>query len=258
MDPRRPVADQSRARGPAGWRAPAGARILVPGFPQWSWRQHDRALVLFGSYAAALAVGVFAWGTATGLAVLAFAFATHAFSAADTIRQYAFPGFGRAVPAFSASAGLGTLCYAPALAMASVLAWPVVPEGRPRDGYLVNRWAYRDGEAPRAGETIWLRPARDARPRIARVVAGPGQRLEWVAGRLAVDGRPVTGSPFRVAGSPAELRLTVPDGHVLVSFGVDPAEDRARPGGWEIVDRADVRGRAWARSYPVWSRMLLR
>ena len=30
------------------------------------------------------------------------------------------------------------------------------------------------------------------------------------------------------------------------------------PGGWEIVDRADVRGRAWARSYPIWDRGLLR
>jgi len=246
----------TRDAGPE--RAAAGARIIVPGFPQWSWRQRDRALVLFGSYAAALVVGVFAWGTATGLAVLAFAFATHAASAADAIRQYAFPGFGRLVPACSASAGLGAICYGPALAMASVFAWPIAPEERPREGYLVNRWAYREGGDPRPGETIWLRQApRGARPRIARVVAGPGQRLEWSAGRLLVDDREVAGSPFRTSGSPDELKLTVPDGHVLISFGLDPAANRPVPGGWEIVDRADVQGRAWARSYPIWDRAFL-
>ena len=239
-------------------RRPAGARIIVPGYPQWAWRQRDRALVLFGSYAVALLVGAFTWGTATGLAVLAFAFATHAASAADAIRQAAFPGLGRLVPGFTAAAGLGAICYGPALAMASVLAWPVTPEERPREGYLVNRWAYREGGDPVPGETIWLRPARGARPRIARVVAGPGQRLEWSAGRLRVDDREVEGSPFRASGSPGELALTVPEGHVLVSFAVDPAASRSMPGGWEIVDRADVQGRAWALSYPIGSRRLLR
>ena len=49
---------------------PAGLRILVPGYAQWSWRQRERALVFFGSFAAALLVGLFAWGTRTGAAVL--------------------------------------------------------------------------------------------------------------------------------------------------------------------------------------------
>ncbi len=238
--------------------APAGFGLLIPGYPQWTWLQRDRASVLFGSFAASVVVGVFAWGTALGLVVLAFAFATHAFSAADAIRQYAFPGFGRVVPTFTATAGLGALCYGPALAAASVFAWPVAPEDRPRDGYLVNRWAYREGEDPCPGETVWLRQARGLRPRIARVVAGPRQRVEWSDDVLRVDDQAVPGSPFRVPGAPSGLKWAIPEGHVLVSFGVDSADERAMPGGWEVVDRADVQGRAWARSYPIWARRLLR
>ncbi len=257
MGPNRPDATLSPLGEPARWPGPAGLRILIPGYPQWSWRQRERGLVLFGSYASALAVGVFAWGTTTGLAVLAFAFATHSYSAADAIRQLSFPGFGRLVPTVSASTGLGALCYGPLLAMASVLAWPVTPDERPREGYLVNRWAYGPGRDPGPGDTIWLRPARGARPRVARVIAGPGQRLEWFGNQLLVDGQIINGSPFRTVGSPGELKLTVPDNHVLVSFGLEPSETQALLGGWEIVDRSDVRGRAWARSYPVLHRTVL-
>ena len=207
VEPEPPPAPRSRA-GPG----PAGLGLLIPGYPQWAWLQHDRALVLFGSFAASLGVGVFAWGTTLGLVVLGFAFATHAFSAADAIRQYAFPGFGRLVPAFTASAGLGAICYGPALAAASVFAWPVALEDRPRDGYLVDRWAYRGGEGPRPGETVWLRQARGLRPRIARVVAGPGQRVEWLEDRLRVDDEAIPVSPFRVQGGPAELSGRSPKG----------------------------------------------
>jgi hypothetical protein len=214
-------------------------------------------MILFGSYAGALAVGVFAWGTTLGLLVLVFAFATHAFSAADAIRQYSFPGFGRLVPALTTSAGLGAFCYGPALAMASVYAWPIALDERPREGYLVNRWAYAD-EAPAPGETVWLRPTRGARPKVARIVAGPGQRVEWSGEQFLVDDLVVEESPFRIAGSPSRLQMTIPQGHVLVTFGADPRRGKGVPGGWEVVDQADVRGRAWARSYPIWDRRLLR
>ncbi len=241
---------------PTRWPSPAGPRILVPGYPQWFWHQRERAAVLFVSYAAALGVGVYAWGTAIGLGVLAFAFAAHAFSAADAIRQSAFPGFGRFIPAITASAGLGAVCYAPALVAASVFAWPTAPEEFPREGYLVNRWAYGE-QGPEPGQTVWLRASRGARPKIARVIAGPGQRIEWSEKRFRVDDRLVEGSPFADLGSPSELKLTIPEGHVLVRFGSDPLNARPVPGSWEIIEQGDIRGRAWALSYPFWSRRLL-
>src|SRR5262249_17491556 len=94
--------DRCPMAGPdCGRRGRAGLKVLVPGYPQWSWRQRGRASVLLGSYAAALGVGLFCWGTPTGFVVLAFAYGTHVVSVTDVIRQQAFPGFGRWVPALS-------------------------------------------------------------------------------------------------------------------------------------------------------------
>lgn len=243
MDPTKPREPGLRSIGESPWPASVGPRLLIPGYPQWSWHQRERAMILIGSYFGSLLVGVFAWGTSLGLGLLLFAFATHAFSAADAIRQYAFPGFGRMVPALSTSAGLGAFCYAPALTLASVFAWPIALDERPREGYFVNRWAYRD-ELPSPGETVWLRPTRGARPKVARIVAGPGQRIEWSDGQFRLDDQVVEVSPFRVAGSPAGLRMTIPEGHALVAFGADPLRGKGVPGGWEIIDQADIRGRA--------------
>jgi hypothetical protein len=103
-----------RGRGCGG--SPAGLKILIPGYPQWSWQQRERALVLFGSYVVSLAIGLFAWGTPVGLLVLAFAYGTHVASATDVVRQQAFPGFGRWVPMISTSGGLGLGLYVPTLA----------------------------------------------------------------------------------------------------------------------------------------------
>ena len=252
MEPKSP----RLSTGDSRQSTPLGIWIFVPGYPQWSWSQRERAFVLLGSYLAALGVGVFTWGSPISLGVLGFAFLIHVFSAADSIHQSSFPGFGRMVPVVSASAGLGAVCYTPALVMATIYAWPIALDDRPRDGYLVNRRAYDSG-SPVAGQTVWLRPAREPRPRVARVVAGSGQRVEWVGGEFRVDGQKVEDSPLGVAGSPRELKLEVPEGHVLVAFGAERRLPDGGPGGWEIVDRSDIRGRAWARSYPIWDRRLL-
>src|SRR5262245_6848620 len=53
---------------------PAGAKLFVPGWPQWCWRQRERAIVLVGSFLLSLSVGVWAWGTWLGWTLLAFAF----------------------------------------------------------------------------------------------------------------------------------------------------------------------------------------
>ncbi len=231
--------------------------LLIPGYPQWSWRQRERAVVLIGSYLTAILVGVFAWGTALGLLILLFAFLVHAFSAADAICQSSFPGFGRLVPGISTTAGLGAFCYGPALAIASAYAWPISLEERPREGFFVNRWAYH-AEPPTPGQTVWLRPTRGARPRVARIVAGPTQKLEWSGAELRINGQVVDESPFGLAGSPTDLRMTIPDDHVLVTFGAEPRRGQGVPGGWELVDLDEIQGRAWARSYPFWDRRLLR
>ncbi len=108
----------------------AGLGVLLPGYPQWRWRQRERALVLGGTFGSALAVGLFAWGTPLGLSLLGVAFFCHVASVADAMRQVAFPGFARGVPTLSTSLGLGLGCYGPLLVVATVVAWPGARRGR--------------------------------------------------------------------------------------------------------------------------------
>jgi hypothetical protein len=204
-----------------------------------------------------LLVAILTWGTIVGLGVLAFAFATHVFSAVEAIRRNSFPGFGRLVPSLTASAGLGVACYAPALAMASVYAWPIVIDDRPREGYLVNRWAYRH-EGPVPGETVWLGAKPGGRSKVARIIANAGQRVEWAGHVFRVDDQVVEDRPIPQTEALAELKLTVPEGHVLVVYPLNPRQTGGPTDGWEIVERKEIRGRAWARSYPIWDRGLLR
>ena len=166
-----------------------------------------------------------------------------------------FPGFGRLVPALTTSVGLGAFCYGPA--------WrsPRSTPGRSRsiegvrEGYLVNRWAYRRDEPPRlvARRSGSSRPGGRG-PGWRGSSRGPasgssGRREEFrVDGQVVATGVGRSGSP----GRPPGFADDDPDGHVLVTLGADqPDESSGAPGGWEIVDQADVRGRAWADLPPL-------
>jgi hypothetical protein len=239
---------------PAATRA--GLRILVPGCPQWAWRQRGRGLVLFGSYVAALAVGLFCWGTPVGFVLLAFAYGTHVASVTDVIRQRAFPGFGRWIPMVSAGGGLGLSFYGPAVVLASLIAWPGMGDDSAPHGYLVDCRAYAT-VAPRHRDWVWFRSPPGSKERLGRVLAGPGQEVEWSDGEFRLDGqrRPTRGfwpsPPHR-----DDVVLTVPADHVLVVPGAPgPSRSAASP---ILMPRSDIIGRAWARFYPIRERQLLR
>jgi len=238
-------------------RATVGWRILVPGAAQWSWRQPERALVLFGSFAAAGVVVVLSWGTWTSALVLAFAFATHVVSALDVVRQSAFPGFGRWMPVASISGGLALGVYAPALSLAALTAWPVTVPGAPGDGYLVNCWAYRAQE-PERNEWVWHRPNPWSEPKIGRVIAQAGDEVEWSRQGFRINGEKHSqGRPYRSSVPPGEMAYQVPEGHLLILPDA-PGRDGESDQRVVLVAREQVKGRAWARLYPVWERRLLR
>jgi hypothetical protein len=240
---------------PAPLERPAGLRVLVPGYPQWMWRQTERAAALGGTFAAAILVAMFAWGSRMGMAMLALAFLAHVSSAADAIRQGAFPGFGRWVPTVSASVGLGLGCYAPALAMASVLAWTEGPAGAEHERYAINLWAFRSSE-PQSGDWVWYRSPEGPGYGLGRVVAGPGKNVEWSGEALTVDGLALDWKPRAPEGAPMDLALAVPEGQFLVApTSVNPA--RSTSAGLRLVPRDGVIGRPWARLYPVWTRRFL-
>ncbi len=235
------------------WPGPA---LLVPGAPQWLWGQRERAVLLAGSYAAALGVGAFAWGTAVGAVLVAFAYAVHVASVADAIAQWAFPSFGHRAPTAAAAIALGVGIYGPLAVLGALVAWPAVESHGPRSEFAVDRLAYRgEGRAPGRGDFVWLAPrTARSRGRLARVLARPGDEVAWSHGRLEVDGRRLPLAPFRPGSEPEALAFTVPDGHLLVAY---QTEDSLAPRGWELVPDRRVEGRAWAKLYPVWDRQLL-
>jgi len=236
-------------------RPRAGLRILIPGYPQWLWRQRERAAVLFGSFAVALGVGAFSWGTWTGLAILAFAFGAHVFSVVDVVRQTAFPGFGRWAPMISASGGLALGVYVPTLFLATLVAWPAMDGISGPEGYLVNCCAFRT-RPPDRGEWVWLRSSSEPDLKVGRVVAAAGEEVEWVKHQCHVQGSRTPGMPFRSATPPKELSYVVPDGHLLVD-PIPAFRRRSVTKGLVLIPRDQIAGRAWAKMYPLWERRLL-
>ena len=253
------AADRCRHQGES-WRvAPAavgrrppvaGAGLAPAGLPPVVWGQRERApapgrLVRLG----VLVVGLFAWGTAAGPVLLAFAFAAHVASAADAIRQWAFPGFGRWVPDGLGLGRPGPAGYAPALLGGLGRLAGMEAGAGPREGYLVNRWAYRE------------RAARRRRPRLARPAPGgprrrgsPGSSAGPARGRVGrrpAPGRRAVASDWSRSAR-ARPRGRWPSGPRGPAPGRLPdrrlAAPRRRPGSWSPASR--VEGRAWAQALP--------
>jgi hypothetical protein len=231
---------------------------LVPGYLQWTWGQHERALVLGGTFGSAAVVGLFAWGSTLGVGCLGLAYAAHAYAVVDAAWQHRFPYLPRALVFGLVLGTLGCCLYLPLVGLLTIHAWPTLPGSGSRSGYLVDRSAYLT-VGPRTGHWIWLRssPARTQAPRAGRVVATAGQELEW-SGRLwRVDGRPIpVSSPGTFPTFQEPWRFRVPLRHVLI----DPDHD-LRPAEFAsslvIVREEQIVGRAWARFYPIWDRGLL-
>ena len=233
-----------------------GAWVLLPGATQWASGQRERGLAWFGTFAAALATSAFLWGTATGTALLAFAFAWHVAATADVVRRSVFPAPGRWVTLIGAAGGLGIGVYLPVLTIASLAAWPGMRDG-PDDGFLVNCWAYQ-ALRPCRDELVWYRPTPLTTPRVGRVVAAAGHRVEWSEGTLKIDGRPDQKlGPAAALLGPKVLRYQVPEGHVLIRSESHGAAQRDSVDGLNVVSHDQIVGRPRARFYPVHERRLL-
>lgn len=244
------VSPAGRAAREVGRAGPV-PRLLVPGWPHWSWRQTRRAWALFGTYIAAVGVGLFAWGDLISVVVLTFAFSTHVVSASDALRQAAFPGHGRWVPLVSATAGLG-IGYVPVVGALWLLAWPGTLAETDREGFLIDRSAYRH-RLPRPGDWVWLDRLDRSGGELARVWGTEFQELERRDGRLWADGRLASWQPPLAPRALTHFRLNVPRGHVLIERLSAGLEGR----GLALVAQDEIAGRAWAQYRPIWSRRLL-
>src|SRR5262249_10916204 len=99
----------------------------------------------------------------------------------------------------------------------------------------------------------------DPAPRVGRIVAQPGQVVEWSRQQWWVDGQAVRlPATVAAAGGLRELAFAVPEDHVVITAEAGTSA----PGGWTSetllpVPRDRILGRAWAKLYPLWSRKLL-
>jgi len=236
--------------------SPAGFKLLVPGWPQLSWEQRERAAVLMGSFILALLVGAWTWGTWVSSAFFGFAFLAQVTSTTDALRQSSFPAYSSRTSLVLVCASLGLLVYLPATLILSTLAWPGFAEQETRTGYAVNRWAYRHA-TPRRGDWIWAPLHSHGTPRAAQIVATGGQEVEWTGRSWRIDGLPcpLRGS-LRLTAWPQTCRFHVPSDQLLVEPELHDASTSAI--GPLVLVRSDaIVGRAWARLYPMWDRHLL-
>jgi hypothetical protein len=240
------------------FESPAGFRLLVPGWPQFSWGQGERGWVLLGSFLVAAGAAVLAWGTWLSWCFFAFGFLVHVSSTTDAIRQASFPVYARRTAVPMIAGALAVLVYLPLLLTLIDTAWPGSAPERTQSVYLVNCWAYRDA-APRRGHWVWLRLPPLGRLHAARVVAAAGQELEWTGHEWKVDGQ-MSGLlvPLHNTAWPQAGRFKVPADQVLVE-AEEAGEGGAPPssGSLVLVPQDQIIGRAWARYYPVWDRRLL-
>jgi hypothetical protein len=236
--------------------SPAGFKLLVPGWPQLSWGQRERAMVLMGSFVLALVVGTWTWGTWVSFAFFAFAFLAQVTATTDALRQSSFPTYSSRASLILVSASFGLVVYGPATLVLSALAWPGFSQDETHNGYAVNRWAYRH-TTPRRGEWIWTSLQSNGAPRAAQIVATAGQEVEWTGRSWRIDGLPCPlRASLRLTAWPQACRFQVPSDQVLVE--PEQADTSTSTTGPLVLVRSDeIVGRAWAQLYPMWDRHLL-
>jgi len=236
--------------------SPAGFKGLVPGWPQLGWGQHDRAIVLMGSYLSAIAAGFWTWGTWVSCGFFVFAFLAQVTSATDALRQSSFPLYPSRASLILVGASFALGIYLPAALILLTLAWPGFSEPEIHTGYVVNRWSYRHAP-PQRGDWIWTRLTSHGTPHAAQIVATAGQEVEWTGRSWRVDGLPwaLRGS-LRLTAWPQACRFQIPTDQVLVEPEV-PEVSTSTIGPLVLVHSDAIVGRAWARIYPMWDRHLL-
>ena len=232
----------------------------LPGLAAWRRGDRERGMVLFGSFASALSMAIFAWGTTLGVLMILVVFAAHVAALVDLIRRRCYVPMGRWAPWLATSVALGFCVSGPLVTMAAWLAWPGVNGDRSTDVFLINGWAY-SREEPRLDDWVWYQSSPLGEGRVGRVVASKGQDVEWRDNQLKVAGRSLPlGAPFRSPASPERLRYQIPDGQLLLNPSADTGSERLSNHSGEgliVVSRDKILGKAWAKFYPIHERRLL-
>ena len=202
------------------YESPVGLMMMVPGWPQFAWGQRQRAWVLVGSFAVAMIVGLWTWGTWLGWGFFAFAFITQVTSVTDVLRQGSFPIYpSRTAPDFRIQHP-GTVVLS-----SHYLRSPRDRQARFRAGWC---WEWLPCQLlglswrcvrPHEGQWIWMElPPPLGEQWAGRVVAVSGQEVEWNGAVVALMDSIVCCTPPRVLSAwPQPCRFKVPSNQILKS-----------------------------------------
>ena len=240
-------------------------RSVIPGLAHAAAGYTTRARIFWWSYVVLVLGGAFFFGTTFGSVLLGLAFSVHVSSVIDllggrgTVLQ-------RMQVAFLTICAVALVFYVPVALLASrVASARVINQDmeplRNGDVVLVNRW-----DRPDPGQLVLFFMDRDLREagtdvgnrhvvfyipageRAARVIAGPGQRVEWDGRELRVDGHALNMAQLRIRPNwlPPENPFDVPPGRYLLQpVGVPDMDSRLRSELWRAASlaRADqIRG----------------
>jgi signal peptidase I len=252
-------------------------RLVVPGWAHIHSGLGIRGRFFLGIYVPLLVLGLARWGTGWGSFLLGLAFSAHAASVMDILIRQGTVRFPKMMAmAAMVSLVLAVLVYVPAGLLLMRVAAPIeyafdAPPFQRSDVVLINRWAYAL-TSPRRGDVVQFRPLNiggrvnggqalharfvyEENELIDRIVGLPGDRVVWDAGKLSVDGTPVSWTPLLPERLPSHLDITVPAERYLVlpttSTGANPGASEWLWKNAGLITREDILGTAYLRVDPI-------
>jgi hypothetical protein len=244
-------------------------RMVVPGWPQIYCGHVRRGKFFLYLYLALLFSGALLFGTGIGSVLLGLAVSCHVSSVLDVILLQQRSVWQRIAACVVASLGVALLVYLPAGYLLGRAATPVVfaQEATPLhtgDVLLVTQMftpkigdvvVYDIPTTSINGLTINNRAARIQieGSRIDRIIAGPGQRVEFKNGHLTVDGKSSKVLPLNPRRYGHDFVRTVPPGSWLIVPSTDPVMDAQAMELNLIVRQDHVLGQVLMRSHPLTS-----
>lgn len=254
-------------------------RLVVPGWSQLHDGRTTLGRLLLSGFCSCMLLALLFFGSPFCSVVLGVAIACHGLSVYDCARRSS-PDFRDRLFRMLLGCGLlATIVYLPVYSLATSIVNPIIiqadrPPLQAGDVLLVRNFP-NDGTLPRVGDVVQYQlPEASVRgqtaaggaavfvfrgPRIDRVLAWPGQVIDWNDGQLMVDGQPSSVRPLNPQGAGQRLSFTVPTDFCFILPSTDfvnlqvqvTAENWKQ---WSLVPVSQIEGRIIWRSWP-WTRL---
>ncbi|MGO9109450.1 MAG: S26 family signal peptidase [Thermoguttaceae bacterium] len=244
-------------------------RMVVPGWAQWYSGRPIRGRWMLCGFLGLLLSGLLFIGTGLGSLLLGLALALHAASIMDIVATGVVDFGRRLIYSGIAMLVLVIVVYYPVGWLSAQVATPqrfnlAAPPFEAGDVVLVNPSAYRSTD-PQPGDIVhYIRPQQDMPvtgrhaiyrlqgDRIDRVLARAGDQVICAEGKLLVNGQPSPWLPLNPLQLPDKLEITVPEHCYLIFPSADAPSPATVQRNVGIVPRAQIWGRVYWRTQPLW------